>query len=222
MHALRDLVCHLLLYDLASIPRATQLVSWPIMLVLLTVCHYPNFTTLTLNSTPILLRQLVCSNIQYRTRGSSPLTLAPSCYHNMADQSQSSRFRVFFESALQDYQNQTGTTLVNHPLAEKLRNCNSVESVTAVLQEQARAFTEFRGGDDKIIKSLKSVVSVLYTLCASTAPGEAIGFVRPKVSIAHISDDLFYSLSHLQRRYSLPSPSFSLYDPCLFPTCTSL
>ena len=136
----------------------------------------------------------------------------------MSNQSQSSRFRVLFDSALQDYQNQTGTTLV----AGQLQNCDSVESVTAVLQQKARAFTEFRGGDDKIIKSLKSVVSVLYTLCASTAPGEAIGFVRPKVSIAHISDDLFYSLSHLQRRYSLPSPSFSLYDPCLFPTCTSL
>jgi hypothetical protein len=150
------------------------------------------------------------------------VTLAPSCYHNMADQSQSSRFRLLFESALKDYQIQTGTTLVNHPLAEKLQYCNSVESVTAVLQEQARAFTEFRGGVDKIIKSLKSVVSVLYTLSASTTLGGAIGLVRPKVSIAHISHDLFYSLCHLQMRYSLPSPSFSLYDPCLFPTYTSL
>jgi len=115
-------------------------------------------------------------------RGGSALTLAPSCYHNMADQSQSSRFRVLFESALQDYQNQTGTTLPNHPLAEKLQNCNSVESVTALLQEQARAFTEFRGGDDRIMKSLKSVVSVLYTLSASTTLGGAIGLVRPKAS----------------------------------------
>jgi hypothetical protein len=135
----------------------------------------------------------------------------------MADQSQnsqSSRFRVLFESALQDYQIQTGTTLPNHPLSETLQSCDSVDSVTAVLQEQARPFTEFRAGDDKIIKSLKSVVSVLYTLCASTALGEAFGLVRPKVSIARITDHLFYSLSHLQRQYSLPSPSFSLYDPC--------
>jgi hypothetical protein len=140
----------------------------------------------------------------------------------MADQSQSSRFRVLFESALQDYQIQTGTTLANHPVTEILQYCDSIESVTAVLQEQARPFTEFRGGDDKIIKSLKSVVSVLYTLCASTALGDAIGLVRPKVPIAHISDDLFSTLSHLQRRYSLPSPSFSLYDSCLFLTYTYL
>ena len=101
----------------------------------------------------------------------------------MSNQSQSSRFRVLFESALLDYQNQTGTTLASHPLAEKLQNCDSVESVTAVLQEQTRAFTEFRGGDNRIMKSLKSVVSALYTLSASTALGEAIGLVRRKASI---------------------------------------
>jgi hypothetical protein len=95
----------------------------------------------------------------------------------MADHSQSSHFQVLFESALQDYQNQTGTALANHPLAEKLQYCDSVESVTAVLQEQAQAFTEFRGDDGKIMKSLKGVVSVLYTLSASTALGEAIGLV---------------------------------------------
>ncbi len=106
----------------------------------------------------------------------------------MADHSQSSRFQVLFESALQDYQNQTGTTLANHPLAEKLQYCDSVESVTAVLQEQARAFTEFRGDDGKIMKSLKGVVSVLYTLSASTALGEAIGLVctNTLMEIAHL------------------------------------
>jgi len=97
----------------------------------------------------------------------------------MSNQSQSSRFRVLFDSALQDYQNQTGTTLV----AGQLQNCDSVESVTAVLQEQTWAFTEFRGGDNRIMKSLESVVSALYTLSASTALGEAIGLVRRRASI---------------------------------------
>src|SRR5216683_1082597 len=100
----------------------------------------------------------------------------------MSDQSQSSRFRVLFESALQNYQTQTGTTLANHPLAETLRSCDSVESVTAVLQQKARTFTEFRGGDGRIMKSLKTVVSVVYTLCTSTALGEAVGLVRRNVS----------------------------------------
>src|SRR5216683_3366874 len=96
----------------------------------------------------------------------------------MSNQSQSSRFRVLFDSALQDYQNQTGTTLV----AGQLQSCDSVESVTAVLQQKARAFAEFRGGDDRIMKSLKTVVSVVYTLCSSTALGEAIGLVRRNAS----------------------------------------
>ena len=100
----------------------------------------------------------------------------------MGDQPQSSHFRVLFESALHDYQRQTGMTLANHPLAERLQNCDSVASVTAVLREQARAFSEFGRGDGRlrIMKPLKRVVSVLYLLSASTALSEDIRLVRQK------------------------------------------
>jgi fungal STAND N-terminal Goodbye domain len=96
----------------------------------------------------------------------------------MADPSQSSRLRVLFESALEDYQNQTGMTLTHHPIAQQLRTCDSVESVIAVLKAQARAFRKSREGDGPIMKSLERVVSVLYTLSASTGLGEAIVLVR--------------------------------------------
>jgi len=102
--------------------------------------------------------------------------------NNMDNQSQSSRFRALFNTALQDYQSQTCTTLSSHPLAEKLQDCNSAESVNAVLQEQARAFSDFRGGDGRIMKSLKTVVSVLYALSENSAIAEAIGLVRRKAS----------------------------------------
>lgn len=98
----------------------------------------------------------------------------------MADQSQSSSFQAIFESALHHYQIQTDTPLVSHPLAEKLQNCESVEFVIAVLQDQARAISQFQGYNNRITKSLKVIVSVLYTLSASTA---AIGLVRRNVSI---------------------------------------
>jgi hypothetical protein len=62
---------------------------------------------------------------------------------------------------MQDYEKKTGIVLAKHPLAEKLQNCNSVESVTAVFQEQTQAFSEFRGRD-KVLKPLKTIVSVLY------------------------------------------------------------
>jgi hypothetical protein len=101
----------------------------------------------------------------------------------MADRSQSSRFRLLFESALQEYQKQTGTTLASHPLAEKLQDCDSIESVTAVLHEQARAFREFRDGDGRVMKSLEAVVSVVDTLSVGTVLGEAIGLVRWTISM---------------------------------------
>jgi len=67
-----------------------------------------------------------------------------------------------FAASLQEYEMQTGIALSKYPLAEQLRYSYSAESVTAILQEQVPACTEF-GGTDRITKSLSSVVSVLYT-----------------------------------------------------------
>ena len=99
----------------------------------------------------------------------------------MVDPSQFSRFRVLVESALRDYQNQTGTTLTSHSLAKSIQGRDSVESITAVLQEQARPFRKFRRGDGRITKSLERVVSVLYTVSNSTSLGDVIGLVRRKL-----------------------------------------
>jgi hypothetical protein len=96
----------------------------------------------------------------------------------MDGQSQPSRFQALFESALQNYQNQTGTVLADHPLARQLQNCDSVDSVTTVFQAQARAFREFHGDDGKIMKSLNRVVAVLCTLSVGSVLGEATGLVR--------------------------------------------
>ena len=37
------------------------------------------------------------------------------------------------EAVMRDYEKQTSITLVKHPFAEQLRNCDSVESVIAFL-----------------------------------------------------------------------------------------
>ena len=99
----------------------------------------------------------------------------------MSYQSGASQFRSFFEAALEDYRKQTGTRLVDHPLNAKLIKCDSVESITTVLQEQAQAFLKFQGDDCKVMKSLKAVVHILHSLSASTLLGEAISLVHPKV-----------------------------------------
>jgi hypothetical protein len=97
----------------------------------------------------------------------------------MSDQSgpSQSRLQALFEAALQDYEKQTGIILAKHPLAEQLQECDSVESVTAVLREQTQAFSEFRR--DKIMKPLKNAVSVLHKLSATADLGQSIGLVRP-------------------------------------------
>ena len=98
----------------------------------------------------------------------------------MTDNLGSSRFRVLFEAALQQYEKQTEMPLTKHPLAEQLQNCDSVDSVIALLQEQVQAFSEFRG-TDRIMKSLKGIVSVLSTLSAVVDLSDSIGLVRRKV-----------------------------------------
>ena len=96
----------------------------------------------------------------------------------MGDYSTSSHLQVLFDAALHDYQKQTGIALAEHPLAEKLQNCDSVESITAVLCEQTQAFREFQG-NDKVLKPLKKAISVLYKLSATANFGQDIGMVRP-------------------------------------------
>ena len=98
----------------------------------------------------------------------------------MSDQSGSTHLRVLFEAALHDYQKQTGIALTEHPLAAKLQNCDSVESVTTVLQEQTQAFSEFRG-KDKVLKPLETVLSGLHKISGAAAAdfGVAVDLVRP-------------------------------------------
>ncbi len=90
----------------------------------------------------------------------------------MSDQSGPSHFQALFEAAFRDYENQTGKTLDNHPLAEKLQSCDSVESVTSVLREQTSS--EIRG-NEKVLKPLKNVLSVLHKLSSDSD----LGVVRP-------------------------------------------
>jgi hypothetical protein len=89
-----------------------------------------------------------------------------------------SHLQSLFDAALEDYRKQTGMKLMDHLLARQLENCHSVDAIMSVLQQQARAFTEFRGEDGKVKKSLKRAVHVLHVLSTSTTLGEAVGLVH--------------------------------------------
>ena len=107
----------------------------------------------------------------------------------MTDQSVSSRLRTLFKLALEDYEIKTKISLAKHPLAQELENCHSVDSITTLLHDQARAFSEFQGRD-RIIKPNKSTVSFLYKLSATAALGDGIGLVRQKsqMMVFHVFD----------------------------------
>jgi hypothetical protein len=105
----------------------------------------------------------------------------------MSQPSSSSSFHSLFNAALQDYENQTGTSLIDHPFAKQLEACNSLDSISTILQDQAHIFREFRGDDGKLMKSLKCSVDVLYTLSSSTVLGEGIGLVCSKHSSSDTS-----------------------------------
>ena len=107
----------------------------------------------------------------------------------MTDRSGSSHFRALFESALQNYEQKTNITLAEHPIAEELENCHSVESITAILRGQARTPSEFRG-NDRMIKSIKSIVSILCRLSTTATLCDAMGLVRYRALMgeSHISD----------------------------------
>ena len=100
----------------------------------------------------------------------------------MTHQSGSSHFRALFESALQDYEQTTSITLANHPLSEQLENCHSVESISAILRDQAPTLSEFQGSD-RIMMSIKNIVSVLWRLSVMAAVGDDIGLVCQKALI---------------------------------------
>jgi fungal STAND N-terminal Goodbye domain len=96
----------------------------------------------------------------------------------MSDQSGSSYLRVLFGAALKGYTQQTGIELAEDPVAERLKDCNSVESITAILREQAQDFKEFQD-KDKVLKPLKKVLTVLHRLSSLAVFGQGVGWVCP-------------------------------------------
>ncbi len=89
-------------------------------------------------------------------------------------------FQSVFNNALRDYEVQTGIKLIDHLLRRELEKCNSIDSITTFLQQQARSIGEIRGHDSKLMISLKPTVDILYTLTTTTTFREAISLVSRK------------------------------------------
>ena len=92
----------------------------------------------------------------------------------MADQSGSAPFQeLSFEYALQAYQENTGITLAQHPIAVALQTCHSIEDITTRLQDLALAVSDFRERP-RIMKSIKATVTLLTPLSDSTSGTDVV------------------------------------------------
>jgi hypothetical protein len=85
--------------------------------------------------------------------------------------------KSLFEAALNEFEKRAGTNLLRHQIIDRLTNCDSVDSVIDILQDQAQAFLTWRGDDGKLMTWLKRTVQVLHPLSTSGVLGESIGLV---------------------------------------------
>ena len=104
----------------------------------------------------------------------------------MTEQPETARFRELFDTALQDYQKQTGIELSkdpDHPLALQLQRLHSEDDITNLLQDRAKAFDTIRE-KDRILKAIKTTVSVLTSLSGDASLADNFGLVCQRTLVA--------------------------------------
>ena len=85
--------------------------------------------------------------------------------------------------ALDNYTKQTGINLKDDPFADKVKGCDSPGAVLRLLEENVKAFKEYRDKNRKFIDCISPVVQFVHTF--SGILGEAAGLVscEPSCSI---------------------------------------
>jgi hypothetical protein len=104
----------------------------------------------------------------------------------------SARFHMLFESALQAYEKKTGIKLAEHPLAIQLQRCDSVDDITALLQGRAEAFNDFQGSD-RIMKSIKTTVSILTPLSDALILADTVGLVSQEALMEYLTSLIVFA-----------------------------
>jgi hypothetical protein len=86
--------------------------------------------------------------------------------------STSPNIQLILENALKAYKKRTKNDLLTHPLADRLKACNSASSIRTVLQEQVQELNESQRNNTKW---LDPTVNVLHAF--SETLGEGVGSV---------------------------------------------
>jgi hypothetical protein len=110
----------------------------------------------------------------------------------MAHQSGSAHFQALLESALRAYEKKAGVSLAEHPLALKIQNCDSVDGITAILQDQAQTFRDLQGSD-KIMKSIEATVSILSKISSAASLADVFGLVLQGALMICLTPLTFFS-----------------------------
>jgi hypothetical protein len=105
----------------------------------------------------------------------------------MTDQPGSARFQVLLERALRDYEKKAGVTLADSgdSLAIALERCHSIDGITTLLEHKTQAFDNLRERD-RIIKSIKAIVSILSPISFVASVANDAGLVRENVLKARL------------------------------------
>jgi hypothetical protein len=82
--------------------------------------------------------------------------------------SKSANFRQIFDDALKAYKKRTRNDLLTHPLADRLKSCDSASSILTVLQEQIQELNESQRSNTKW---LDPTVNVLHTFSETLGVG---------------------------------------------------
>jgi hypothetical protein len=92
--------------------------------------------------------------------------------------------------AADKYAQQTGINLKDNPFTEKVKDCDSPTAVLLLLQENLKAFKDYRDKDRKFIECVSPVVQFVHAF--SGILGEAAGLVSRNLSYRSIC---FFTLS---------------------------
>jgi hypothetical protein len=150
---------------------------------------------------------VICGTCTFVTRVALLFPHCPRFYHPPLNSSlplmshthptsTSPNIKLIFDNALKAYKKRTKNDLLTHPLADRLKDCDSASRILTVLQEQVQELNESQRSNTKW---LDPTVNVL--LAFSETLGEGVGSVCfgtstcPRSTLSY----LFDRYSHLQR-----------------------
>ncbi|KAF8497797.1 hypothetical protein F5888DRAFT_1695124 [Russula emetica] len=102
--------------------------------------------------------------------------------------STSSNFQPIFNNALKAYQKRTKNDLLTHPLADRLKACNSASSILTVLQEQVQELNESQRSNTKWLDPTVNVLHTFSETLSSVFPPAKVIFIGFGVLLSTAKD----------------------------------